>query len=283
MSLADAAILASLIPAVAGLAAGLQALARARRWVAMVTRVLRGRVASVPNGAPPPDAPGAVAFERVSFAYAGSEGRAALHGLAVAFEGPGALVFAGPNGSGKSTCLRLLLGLAEPTAGRVTVAGRALREIDLDAWRSRCVFVPKRPYLPSQCDVRECIRWLAPEASDEAMVETLDRLGILSALRGLRQDPLSVPVDSLSVGQRQRVALARALSRDAALYVFDEPDANLDHAGVLLVARIVRELARRKVVVLAAHTPELVGAADRIVSLDEGRVVADEAAAARAP
>jgi ABC-type transport system involved in cytochrome bd biosynthesis fused ATPase/permease subunit len=92
-------------------------------------------------------------------------------------------------------------------------------------------------------------------------------------LEAAAQDPLDVLVDTLSAGQRQRVALARFLCRDASLFVLDEPDANLDRAGVTLVAELLLELKTRGIVVFAAHAEELLRVADTVVALDGGRVV----------
>jgi ABC-type transport system involved in cytochrome bd biosynthesis fused ATPase/permease subunit len=108
------------------------------------------------------------------------------------------------------------------------------------------------------------------------MVAALERVAVLPALLRAGSDPLAVPVDTLSIGQRQRIALARALCRDASLYLLDEPDANLDRAGILLVAEMVRELAKAHWVILAAHTPELLEVADRVIVLDGGEVIRDE-------
>jgi ABC-type transport system involved in cytochrome bd biosynthesis fused ATPase/permease subunit len=92
---------------------------------------------------------------------------------------------------------------------------------------------------------------------------------------------LRVRVDTLSVGERQRVALARVLSRDAELFVLDEPDANLDRAGITLVADVLLELARARAVVFAAHTPELLDIGDHVVTLDNGRVASDSTVRSR--
>jgi ABC-type bacteriocin/lantibiotic exporter with double-glycine peptidase domain len=80
-------------------------------------------------------------------------------------------------------------------------------------------------------------------------------------------DPLAVRVDTLSAGQRQRLALARVLCQNARIVVLDEPDANLDRAGIALVARLVRELASDRMVAFAAHTPDLLQQADRVIVL----------------
>jgi ABC-type transport system involved in cytochrome bd biosynthesis fused ATPase/permease subunit len=219
--------------------------------------------------------PGKIAFEGVSFKYDGAEAMA-LEEVTFAWEGERVLALSGANGSGKSTLLRLLLALAPPVSGRVTAGGVELSELDADAWRARIAFLPQRPYIPQKADVRGAIRLLAPAASDDRILRALDRVGILPALRRAGSAPLEVRVDTLSIGQRQRVGLARVLCRDASLFLLDEPDANLDRAGIAMVADIVRDLARDRMVVLAAHTPELLELADRVLVLDGGRIARDE-------
>jgi ABC-type multidrug transport system fused ATPase/permease subunit len=275
ISLTDVALFASVTPAFAGVAQGVHGLVRDERWVRLLARVMRGgaRVGS-PGARPPPPLPAPIAFERVSFRYEGAESpRPALTELDLAWNGRDVLALSGANGSGKSTCLRLLLALAPPIAGTVLVGGVALEELDPDAWRARVAFLPQRPYLPPRADVRRALRWPLSVVSDERMVQALDRVGLLPVLRRGGGDPLEVRVDSLSVGERQRVALARLLCRDAALFLLDEPDANLDRAGIALVAELLRELAGRAMVAFAAHTPELLAVADRVVELEGGRVV----------
>jgi ABC-type multidrug transport system fused ATPase/permease subunit len=264
--LADVALFASVTPAFAGVAHGVHALTRSERWVGMVARVLQERVPEPSTAHRAPALPSTIAFDRVSFRYDPAKADA-LQEVTFAWSG-GALALGGGNGSGKSTCLRLLLALASPRGGAITVGGVPFAQIDADDWRRRVAFLPQRPYFPPRADVRRAIRFLAHDASDDKIQKVLDRLELRVGLH--------VRVETLSVGQRQRVALARALCRDAAIYVLDEPDANLDRAGIGLVAGIVRELASTKMIVVAAHTQELLEAADRIVVLEHGRVVRDE-------
>ncbi len=183
------------------------------------------------------------------------------------------LGLSGGNGSGKSTCLRLLVGLGLPVEGSILVDDVGVGDLDLDAWRASIGFLPQRPYLPPRSDVRQAVEWLAPSVTDEKILWALDRVGLLSTFQVRGKPPLSIRVDSLSVGERQRIALARILARDAALYVLDEPDANLDRAGISLVAGVIRDLARDRMIVFAAHTPELLAAADDVVTLEGGRVI----------
>ncbi len=277
-TLAEATLFASVTPAFAGVAQGMHALARAERWARVVARVLGARGCTAPPSGltrHAPTLPASVTFEGVSFGYDGAPGsRDALQDVCFSWSGHGALALAGSNGSGKSTCLRLLLALARHRTGTVRIGGVPLDEVDADAWRSRLAFLPQRPYLPPRANVRDAIQWLAPEADDARILCALDRVGLAPSLRRVASNPLDVRADSLSVGERQRVALARLLCRDAELVVLDEPDANLDRAGIALVAGVLRELARTRMVVFAAHTPELLDIAERVVTLDGGRVVA---------
>jgi ABC-type multidrug transport system fused ATPase/permease subunit len=272
-SLAEVALFASVTPAFAGVAQGLHGLTRVERWVGVVAHVIRSAVGPTGGTSASETPRGEVRFDDVSFGYPGVAGAAALREVSFTWEGRGALALAGPNGSGKSTCLRLLLALAAPVSGAVRVGGVALAQVDADAWRRQVAFMPQRPYLPPRSDVAQAVRWLAAGADDQRVLRALDRVGILPSLQRGGRDPLKVRVDTLSVGERQRIALARLLSRDASLFVLDEPDANLDRAGIALVADVLRELAREHGVIFAAHTPELLGVADHVVTLEGGRVV----------
>lgn len=279
-SLAEVALFASVTPAFAGVAQGLHGLTRVERWVGVVAHVIRSAVAPLGGTCASETPRGEVRFDQVSFGYPGVAGAPALREVSFTWEGRGALALAGPNGSGKSTCLRLFLALAAPVSGAVRVGGVALAQVDADAWRRQVAFMPQRPYLPPRSDVAQAVRWLAPAADDERVLRALDRVGILPSLQRGGRDPLKVRVDTLSVGERQRIALARLLSRDASLFVLDEPDANLDRAGIALVADVIRELAREHGVIFAAHTPELLGVAAHVVTLEGGRVVGDTGRAA---
>jgi ABC-type multidrug transport system fused ATPase/permease subunit len=274
-SLAEVALFASVTPAFAGVAQGLHGLTRVERWVGVVAHVIRSAVGPTGGTSASETPRGKVRFDDVSFGYPGVAGAAALREVSFTWEGRGALALAGPNGSGKSTCLRLLLALAAPVSGAVRVGGVALAQVDADAWRRQVAFMPQRPYLPPRSDVAQAVRWLAPGADDQRVLRALDRVGILPSLQRGGRDPLKVRVDTLSVGERQRIALARLLSRDASLFVLDEPDANLDRAGIALVADVLRELAREHGVIFAAHTPELLGVAAHVVTLEGGHVVAN--------
>jgi ABC-type transport system involved in cytochrome bd biosynthesis fused ATPase/permease subunit len=275
----DLALLASAVPPLSGVALGAIAVVRAERWLSVVAKIVSSARPKVPGRlVGRQGAPETIALERVSFRYAADPRVAdALHEVTLTCTGERIVALAGRNGSGKSTLLRLLLGLSKPRSGRVLVDGDDLFELDLDAWRSGIAFLSQSPYLPQRASIRDAVRVLAPDSSDARISTALERSGVLASLRASTPNPLDACVDALSAGQRQRVAIARLLCMDAPrMVLLDEPDAALDAGGVTLVADLVRELARTRIVFLSAHSPELLSAAERVIELDAGRIVRDE-------
>ncbi|MGH7438003.1 MAG: ATP-binding cassette domain-containing protein [Polyangiaceae bacterium] len=270
-TIAELAFLATLTPAFAGVVQGVAALSRSQRWAQVVAGVVAPVGREQSGTLAPPRNVWPIVFQDVSFDYpASAHGNPALVGLTATWQHSPMLALAGPNGSGKSTCLRLLLGLVQPAKGTIEVHGIPLRSIDLDPWRSTIAFLPQRPYLPDRADIREAIHLLVPRATDDAIRSALRRVGFPSLESG--SDVLERRVDELSLGERQRVALARIYCSGATLFLLDEPEANLDQAGVEMVADLLRELAGRGGVAFAAHSERLLSVAGQVLRLRDGRL-----------
>jgi ATP-binding cassette, subfamily C, bacterial CydCD len=119
------------------------------------------------------------------------------------------------------------------------------------------------------------LRLIDADTPDETMLRALERAGMLESLRRRSSDPLAPRVGELSVGERQRVALARVICSSAPMVLLDEPDANLDRLGIAAVQSVLKEVARQKMVLIVAHTPELLELADHVVTLEAGSLLSD--------
>ena len=224
-----------------------------------------------------------VRLEGVSYAYPARAGQV-LDDIDLELCAGETVALVGPSGSGKSTLAAIVLGLAEPTAGRVLVDGSERADGDLAAWRRQVAWVPQRATIFSGT-VADNIRLADPDADDER-VRTAARLaGADAFIKELPRGYETTVGDGgrpLSAGQAQRIALARAFLRDAKLVVLDEPTANLDPANADAVADAMQQLSEGRTVLVIAHRPELATRADRIVRLQAGKVV-DERDAVGAP
>jgi thiol reductant ABC exporter CydD subunit len=220
--------------------------------------------------------PHVIRIEQVSVSHPGRTRRAPDQVSAVIRAGE-VTVLAGPSGSGKSTLIDVLLGFAEPSAGRVVIAGSAgpcgttsgpfdLACLAMDAWRAQLAWVPQDPYLfPGTVASNIRLGW--PGAPDEA-VQAAARAAALDEVPLERR--VTEHGGGLSAGQRRKVALARALLPGRPVVLLDEPTAGLDaEAEARVLGALRAEAALGRVVLIAAHHPRVIAAADRVIRLGE--------------
>ena len=249
---------------------------QARASTAKIDELMATRTGTPEATAPvrPERLAGAVRLEGVHFEYPGGVGEA-LRGIDLDVA-PGELVaLVGETGAGKSTVVKLVARFYDPTAGRVTVDGVDLRDMDLGAYRRRLGYVPQEPFLFSGT-IRDNIAYGRPDASDAEVEEAARAVGAHDFIAGLAGGYLHVVTErgrSLSAGQRQLIALARARLVDPVVLLLDEATSNLDLATEGRVQRAMGLVARGRTTFVIAHRLPTAASADRIVVIDDGRVV----------
>ncbi|GLS21725.1 ABC transporter [Labrys miyagiensis] len=223
----------------------------------------------------PEPARGAIAFEKVEFAYPGQPDRPVLHGIDLAVKAGETVAIVGPSGAGKSTLFQLLLRYYDPLDGRVTLDGIALPTADPKRVRQRIAVVAQDPVVFA-ASARDNIRFGRPDASD-AEVEEAARLaaadGFIRAMPQGYDTSIGERGVTLSGGQRQRIAIARAILKDAPVLLLDEATSALDSESEKAVQRALDGLMTQRTTLVIAHRLATVQAADRIVVLEEGRIV----------
>jgi ABC-type multidrug transport system fused ATPase/permease subunit len=268
--LGRAALLASMTPAFAGVARAWIEVGKSGARVRPIAALVDRGAHPPSRGDVPPPLPAFVTLDHVAFSY-GARQDAVLKDLSFTWRPGEVLAFTGANGSGKSTLLSLLLGLAKPTRGAISVGGKDLHSLDAPLWRRSIGYLSQRPFLSDRATVGGAMCLLAPDADGETLERSLRQVKLWPVLvHRSPQSPLDAKVGSLSAGEKQRLALARVLARRAPVILLDEPDANLDAEGLELLAVLLRELAPGRMIAVAAHSPRLIASADRVLALDEG-------------
>ncbi|KMS78250.1 ABC transporter [Streptomyces leeuwenhoekii] len=218
---------------------------------------------------------GEIAFEGVRFRYGGEE--EALGGIDLRIPAGQTVAFVGETGAGKSTLVKLVARFYDPTAGRVTVDGTDLRELDLTSYRHRLGVVPQEAYLfPGT--VRDAIAYGRPDATDaevEAAARAVGAHEMIATLEGGYLHEVAERGRNLSAGQRQLIALARAELVDPDVLLLDEATAALDLATEAQVNQATDRLVGRRTTLVVAHRLTTAARADRVVVMDHGRVVED--------
>jgi ABC-type multidrug transport system fused ATPase/permease subunit len=215
-----------------------------------------------------------IRFRDVTFAYPSGGGAAVLDGFDLTIPAGSSLAIVGQNGAGKTTLAKLLCRLYDPQGGAIEVDGVDLREIDLDAWRTRVTAV-FQDFIRFELPLRDNV---APAGADDATV-----LAALEEAGGAGLAELATPLakgypggTDLSGGQWQRVALARALCSvrlGAGVVLLDEPTAQLDVRGEAEIFERVLAATRHCTTILVSHRFSTVRHADRICVLEHGRMV----------
>jgi ATP-binding cassette subfamily B protein len=231
-----------------------------------------------PMPAPRP-ARGAIAFEAVSFAYPTRPDATALHDLTFAVKPGESVALVGPSGAGKSTIFQLLMRFYDPTSGVARLDGAPIDQLALGDLRSRLALVPQDPVIFAG-SIAENIRYGRPGASDADVIEAARQAAAHEFIERLAEGYATAVGErgiTLSGGQRQRIAIARAILKNAPVLLLDEATSALDAENEAAVQEALEHVMHGRTTLVIAHRLATVLSCDRILVLDQGRVVEEGA------
>jgi len=218
---------------------------------------------------------GTLEYQDVTFRYPTRPEVKALEDFSLKVEPGETLALVGPSGAGKSTLFQLALRFYDPESGRMLVDGVALPDADPAEVRKRIAFVPQETILFA-ASARDNLRYGLWDADDAALWRAAEAANAAEFLARLPQGLDTYMGEGgarLSGGQRQRMAIARAMLRDAPLLLLDEATSALDAESERLVQGSIERLVEGRTTIVIAHRLATVRAADRIIVMDEGRII----------
>jgi ATP-binding cassette, subfamily B, bacterial len=220
---------------------------------------------------------GDIEFANVNFSYPTRPEQIALKDFSLRVKPGEVVALVGPSGAGKSTVFQMLLRFYDPQSGELRVDGVDIKTAALDDLRSRFALVSQDPVIFSDT-LMENVRYGRLDASDEEVRAACDAAHVTEFATQLSQglnSPLGERGVLLSGGQRQRVAIARAILAQRPVLLLDEATSALDSESEALVTDALEKIARKHTTLIIAHRLSTVQNADRIVVIDDGRVVAE--------
>ncbi|MBP0987868.1 MAG: ABC transporter ATP-binding protein, partial [Oscillospiraceae bacterium] len=215
---------------------------------------------------------GDIVLNDIHFSYDEKE---ILHGISMTVHKGEFAALVGPSSSGKSTVARLIASLWDVSSGSITLGGVDIRDIPLDDYNDRIAYVSQDNYL-FDMTVRENIRLGNQTATDQEVEEAAKRCGCHEFIMGLENGYDTIVGASgghLSGGEKQRISIARAIMKDAPIIVLDEATANVDPENEADLIKAIDALTKEKTIIMIAHRLKTVRHADRILVIDNGRIV----------
>ena len=219
---------------------------------------------------------GEIEFNSVNFRYPSRPDTPALSELDFKIKPGETVAFVGPSGAGKSTLFQLLLRFYDPMSGCVKIDGIDLKELAREKFRKNIAVVPQDPIIFAMSAI-ENIRFGRPDASDEDVIAAAKASSAHEFIKTLPESYQTFVGERgvmLSGGQKQRIAIARAILRDAPILLLDEATSALDSENELAVKRAFESLSKSRTTLVVAHRLATVKKADRIIVMNQGKLVA---------
>ena len=213
-----------------------------------------------------------LALQKVSFSYDGQ--REVLKQVTMNFLETGMTAIVGESGCGKSTVVNLLSGAFRPKEGMVSIGGKTMEQVNRESYYAHLAIVSYNTYLFNET-VRENFFLAKKEVSDEEIYTALEKVNLTSFIRenGGLDKVITEDAANISGGQKQRLALAVNLVADKEIYIFDEATSNIDIESETIIMNNIKELSKKKSVIVISHRLANVVPSDNIYYMEEGKVM----------
>ena len=216
---------------------------------------------------------GNIEFKDVKFSY--EKGTEILHGVNFTVKAGESIALTGESGAGKSTIANLLMRFYEPDSGAIYIDGKNIKDIHQNSLRDIIAYVPQDVYLFNKT-IKENISLACPDASDEeikqaAKVAMAD--GFIKRLEQGYDTNVGERGVQLSGGEKQRIAIARAVLKNSPILLMDEAVSNLDSESEALFRQALNNIRKNKTIITIAHRPSTIKEADRVVKIENGKIV----------
>ena len=220
---------------------------------------------------------GGITMDQVTFTHDEGQGDTLFHDFSLNIQPGEKIGLVGSSGSGKTTLTKLLLRFADIDSGKITIDSQDIAEVTQASLREQIAYVPQEPLLFHR-SVRENIAYSRPGATDTEIEKAAKKAGAYEFIVKL-QDGFDTLVGErgvkLSGGQRQRIAIARAILKDAPILVLDEATSALDSESEALIQKSLETLMKNRTSIVIAHRLSTIAKLDRIIVLENGRIVED--------